>query len=80
MMNKIKLEVPRSVNKCYVVHTDMAGGDSVAVYTWSFTCFMLHLEFHVWVIVQIKATHLLRVEFMPAFVLYPEAIIRRQLL
>ena len=25
--NKIKLEAPGSVNKCHMVHTDMAGGD-----------------------------------------------------
>ena len=51
MMNKIKLEASGPVNKCYKacyeVHTDMAGGDSVAIYTWSSTCLLLHLEFHV---------------------------------
>ena len=31
MTNKIKLVVPGSVNKCHVVHTDMAGGDSAGV-------------------------------------------------
>ena len=42
MTNKIKLEASGPVNKCYKVcyevHTDMAGGDSVAIYTWSSTC------------------------------------------
>ena len=52
--NKIKLEVSGSVNRCYMVHTDMASGDSVAIYTWSSMCFMLHLESHVWVTVQIN--------------------------
>ena len=36
---------------CHMVHTDMA-----AFYTWSSTCFMLHLEFHVWVTVQSVAS------------------------
>ena len=58
-MDKIKLEASGPVKKCYKacyqVHTDMAGGYSVTIYTWSSTCLMLHLEFHVWVTVQIKA-------------------------
>ena len=29
--DKIKLEVPGSVNKCHMVHIDMAGGDSADV-------------------------------------------------
>ena len=40
-MDKIKLEASAPVNKCYKacyeVHTDMAGGDSVTIYTWSST-------------------------------------------
>ena len=35
MTNKIKLEAPRSVNKCHMVHTDMAGGDSAGVCNFS---------------------------------------------
>ena len=30
-VNKIKLKAPMSVNKCHMLHTDMAGGDSVDV-------------------------------------------------
>ena len=77
--NKIKLEAPGSVNKCYMGHTDIVSGDFVAIYTWKFHMFyaspLAAPEFHIWVTVQIKA-----VAFMTAFVVYPEAIIRGQLL
>ena len=72
--NKIKLEVPESVNKCHVVHTDMAGGIYV------------HLEFHMLYAApgvpclgdssdKSRGIHL-RAVFMTAFIVYPEAIIR----
>ena len=80
--NKIKLEASGPVNKCYKacyeVHTDMAGGDSVAIYTWSSTCLMLHT----WSSDSSDKSRgiYLRAAFMTAFVVYPEAIIQGRLL
>ena len=83
-MNKIKLEVPGSFNKCYVVHTDMACGGYVTIYTWSSTCFILHLWLHGVPCLRDSSdkSHsiYLRVAFMTASVVYPEAIIQGWLL
>ena len=58
---KIKLECQGLlISVKWSIQIRMAGGDSVAIYTRSSTCFMLHLEFHVWMIVQIKAEAFMR--------------------
>ena len=61
-MNKIKLETPGSVNN----YIGMAGGDSAGACNFSLdsavrgyciykSVWNLHLEFHVWMIIEIKA-------------------------
>ena len=61
-----------SVNKCYLVHVHMTGGDS-SVCDFSLESALVPF---VWVTVQIKALGIFaRAVIMAAIIVYPEAII-----